>query len=69
MSLLESVRGPDDLKALPADKIPLLASEIRDFMIDRVARTGGHLGPSLGVVEITLAIHRKQMASSTRHTR
>ena len=58
MSLLESVHGPDDLKALPAEKIPLLATEIRDFLIDRVSRTGGHLGPSLGVVEITLAMHR-----------
>ena len=58
MSLLQSVHSPDDLKAVPAEKIPLLATEIRDFMIDRVSRTGGHLGPSLGVVEITLAIHR-----------
>ena len=58
MSLLESVRGPADLKALDADSVPLLAGEIRDFMIDKVSRTGGHLGPSLGVVEITLAVHR-----------
>jgi len=58
VSLLQSVHSPDDLKAVPAEKIPLLATEIRDFMIDRVSRTGGHLGPSLGVVEITLAIHR-----------
>ena len=58
MSLLESVSGPADLKALRPDQLPLLASEIRDFMIDKVSRTGGHLGPSLGVVEMTLAVHR-----------
>ena len=58
MSLLETVHGPADLKRLAPDQLPLLAAEIRDFMIDTVTRTGGHLGPSLGVVEITLAIHR-----------
>ena len=58
MSLLESVRGPEDLKRLPAAQLPVLAAEIRDFMIENVSRTGGHLGPSLGVVEITLALHR-----------
>ncbi|MGB8652161.1 MAG: 1-deoxy-D-xylulose-5-phosphate synthase N-terminal domain-containing protein, partial [Mycobacteriales bacterium] len=56
--MLESVRGPEDLKRLPASQLPVLAAEIRDFMIDTVSRTGGHLGPSLGVVEITLALHR-----------
>jgi 1-deoxy-D-xylulose-5-phosphate synthase len=58
VSLLESVHGPEDLKRLPATQLPVLAAEIRDFMIDKVSRTGGHLGPSLGVVEITLALHR-----------
>jgi 1-deoxy-D-xylulose-5-phosphate synthase len=58
LSLLESVHGPGDLKRLPAAQLPVLAAEIRDFMIDTVSRTGGHLGPSLGVVEITLALHR-----------
>ncbi len=58
MSLLESVHGPEDLKGLSASQLPILAAEIRDFMIDTVSRTGGHLGPSLGVVEITLALHR-----------
>ncbi|MGZ6792286.1 MAG: 1-deoxy-D-xylulose-5-phosphate synthase, partial [Mycobacteriales bacterium] len=56
--MLESVHGPEDLKRLPASQLPVLAAEIRDFMIDAVSRTGGHLGPSLGVVEITLALHR-----------
>jgi 1-deoxy-D-xylulose-5-phosphate synthase len=58
VSLLENVQGPADLKRLPADQLPVLAAEIRDFMVDTVSRTGGHLGPSLGVVEITLALHR-----------
>ena len=58
MSLLESVQGPADLKRLAPEQIPILAAEIRDFMVDAVSRTGGHLGPSLGVVEITLALHR-----------
>ncbi|MCU1591605.1 MAG: 1-deoxy-D-xylulose-5-phosphate synthase [Frankiales bacterium] len=57
-SLLESVQGPADLKRLAAEQMPALAAEIRDFMVDAVSRTGGHLGPSLGVVEITLALHR-----------
>jgi 1-deoxy-D-xylulose-5-phosphate synthase len=58
MSLLEGVSSPADLKRLPADQLPLLAAEIRDLMVDAVSRTGGHLGPSLGVVETTLALHR-----------
>ncbi|MBC7677445.1 MAG: 1-deoxy-D-xylulose-5-phosphate synthase, partial [Pseudorhodobacter sp.] len=58
MSLLETVTGPADLKRLTPEQVPVLAAEIRDFMIDKVSRTGGHLGPSLGVVEITLALHR-----------
>ena len=57
-SLLESVQGPDDLKRLRPAQLPVLAAQVRDFMIDAVSRTGGHLGPSLGVVEITLALHR-----------
>ena len=58
MSLLETITGPADLKRLAPSELPLLAAEIRDLMIEKVSRTGGHLGPSLGVVEITLAIHR-----------
>ncbi|MCA1713280.1 MAG: 1-deoxy-D-xylulose-5-phosphate synthase [Actinobacteria bacterium] len=58
MSLLQTVTGPADLKRLTPQQMPLLAAEIRDFMVDAVSRTGGHLGPSLGVVEITLALHR-----------
>jgi 1-deoxy-D-xylulose-5-phosphate synthase len=58
VSLLASISGPEDLKKLDAGQVPTLAAEIRDVMIDTVSRTGGHLGPSLGVVEITLAVHR-----------
>ncbi|GGS52001.1 1-deoxy-D-xylulose-5-phosphate synthase 2 [Planobispora rosea] len=56
--LLESVKGPRDLKLLRADELPLLAAEIRDLLIASTARTGGHLGPNLGVVELTIALHR-----------
>ncbi|MCW2545147.1 MAG: 1-deoxy-D-xylulose-5-phosphate synthase, partial [Frankiales bacterium] len=58
MTLLESVHGPDDLKKLSPEQVVQLASELRDVMISSVSITGGHLGPSLGVVEITLALHR-----------
>ena len=58
MTLLETVRGPEDLKRLDAGQLPVLAAEIRDVLVETVSRTGGHLGPSLGVVEIALAIHR-----------
>lgn len=57
-SLLGSVHGPADLKRLPHDQLPRLAAEIREFLVDRVTTTGGHLGPNLGVVELTMAIHR-----------
>ncbi|HVE73915.1 MAG TPA: 1-deoxy-D-xylulose-5-phosphate synthase [Mycobacteriales bacterium] len=58
MSLLSEVRNPADLKALQPGQLPALAAEIRDFLVDAVSLTGGHLGPNLGVVEITLALHR-----------
>ncbi|WHT21511.1 1-deoxy-D-xylulose-5-phosphate synthase [Crossiella sp. CA-258035] len=58
MQLLESVRSPADLKRMSQEELALLAAEIRAFLVDKVSRTGGHLGPNLGVVEITLAIHR-----------
>jgi 1-deoxy-D-xylulose-5-phosphate synthase len=56
--LLSTVGGPQDLKRLTPDELAVLASEIRDFLVAKVSRTGGHLGPNLGVVEITLALHR-----------
>ncbi|WP_310719862.1 1-deoxy-D-xylulose-5-phosphate synthase [Streptomyces lydicus] len=58
MTLLEQIREPRDLKALPDGRLPELAEEIRHFLIQAVARTGGHLGPNLGVVELTIALHR-----------
>ena len=58
MSYLESVRGPADLKRLAHDELTALAAEIRSFLVDKVSRTGGHLGPNLGVVELTIALHR-----------
>jgi len=58
MTLLESIAGPKDVKALSADELPVLAAEIREFLIDAVSRNGGHLGPNLGVVELTIALHR-----------
>ncbi len=58
MSFLESVRGPADLKRLAHDELATLATEIRSFLVDKVSRTGGHLGPNLGVVELTIALHR-----------
>ncbi|MFD4117704.1 1-deoxy-D-xylulose-5-phosphate synthase [Streptomyces niveus] len=58
MSMLENIRGPRDLKALAGAELDELAAEIREFLIPAVARTGGHLGPNLGVVELTIALHR-----------
>lgn len=58
MSVLSSIRGPRDLDALSIPQLEQLADEIREFLIVNVARTGGHLGPNLGVVELTLAMHR-----------
>ncbi|MCU1523329.1 MAG: 1-deoxy-D-xylulose-5-phosphate synthase [Microbacteriaceae bacterium] len=58
MSLLESIRGPRDLDALTQDQLTQLAIEIREFLVTEVSKTGGHLGPNLGVVELTMAVHR-----------
>ncbi|WP_319432444.1 1-deoxy-D-xylulose-5-phosphate synthase [Mycobacterium sp. RTGN5] len=56
--MLEQVRGPADLQHLSQAQLTELAAEIRQFLIHKVAATGGHLGPNLGVVELTLALHR-----------
>ncbi|MFI6349085.1 1-deoxy-D-xylulose-5-phosphate synthase [Streptomyces sp. NPDC050560] len=58
MTLLEGIRGPRDLKALSGEQLDELSAEIREFLVQAVARTGGHLGPNLGVVELTIALHR-----------
>ena len=58
MSLLSSISGPRDLDALGPEQLEQLAGEIRAFLIENVSRTGGHLGPNLGVVELTIAMHK-----------
>jgi 1-deoxy-D-xylulose-5-phosphate synthase len=58
MSLLETIHRPRDLKSLSVEQLDQLSEEIRAFLIHQVSRTGGHLGPNLGVVELTLALHR-----------
>ncbi len=58
MTLLDSIEGPADLRRLDPAALPGLAAEIRDFLVAAVSRTGGHLGPNLGAVELTLALHR-----------
>ena len=56
-SLLKNLRGPADLKRLPVEELPQLAEEIRHAICEQVSRTGGHLAPNLGVVELTIALH------------
>lgn len=58
MAILDRIREPRDLDALTLEECELLAAEIREFLIAAVSRTGGHLGPNLGVVELTIALHR-----------
>ncbi len=58
MTLLERINGPQDLKDLTQEQLRLLATEIRDVLVETVTRTSGHLGPNLGVVELTIALHR-----------
>ncbi|MFE6733654.1 1-deoxy-D-xylulose-5-phosphate synthase [Microbacterium sp. NPDC057650] len=58
MPILPSITGPRDLDRLSPEQLNQLATEIRAFLIENVARTGGHLGPNLGVVELTIALHR-----------
>jgi 1-deoxy-D-xylulose-5-phosphate synthase len=56
--VLESIKSPADIKAMDRAQLEKLSAEIRQFLIEKVSKTGGHLGPNLGVVELTLAIHR-----------
>ena len=58
MAILETVHGPRDLDRLSQEELVQLSAEIREFLVREVARSGGHLGPNLGVVELTIAIHR-----------
>jgi len=57
MNLLSTIHGPSDLKALPPERLPELAEEIREAICRQVSRTGGHLAPNLGVVELSIALH------------
>lgn len=56
--ILESIHSPADVKALPAEQLPELCRELRDFLVEHVSKTGGHLASNLGTVELTVAIHR-----------
>ena len=58
MSLLERIHSSSDLKAVPADQLETVAREMREFLVETVSASGGHLAPSLGVVELTIALHR-----------
>ncbi|MBT2508678.1 1-deoxy-D-xylulose-5-phosphate synthase [Streptomyces sp. ISL-98] len=58
MALLTRITGPRDLDRLSPEQLDQLAAEIRTFLVDEVSKTGGHLGPNLGVVELTIALHR-----------
>src|SRR5438067_11777822 len=58
MSILERINSPADLRALTPEELRELAAELRSFLVDTISKTGGHISSSLGVVELTLALHR-----------
>src|SRR2546429_498805 len=58
MGLLADINSPTDLKRLDQQQLTQLASEVRAFLVEQIAKTGGHLSPNLGVVELTFALHR-----------
>ncbi|WOO41072.1 1-deoxy-D-xylulose-5-phosphate synthase [Rubellicoccus peritrichatus] len=58
MQILPNIKGPDDVKALAPEQLPILAEEIREEIIHVTSENGGHIGPNLGVVELTIALHR-----------
>jgi len=58
MGLLERIQSPDDVKQLPEEQLPELAAEIRERIIKATSENGGHVGPNLGVVELTIGLHR-----------
>ena len=55
--LLEQINNPNDIKTIDPDDYKLLAEEIREFLINKISETGGHLGSNLGAVELTMALH------------
>ena len=56
-NLLDNINTLDDFKKLDKKNLPKLAEDIREFLIDNISKTGGHLAPNLGVVELTMALH------------
>ena len=58
MKLLDSINEPNDIKKIDADDLDILAREIREYLIQNVSETGGHLASNLGCVELTIALHR-----------
>ena len=58
MNFLPRLKSPSDLSRLSVEELEALSGEIREFLIEKVSKSGGHLGPNLGVVELTIAIHR-----------
>ncbi len=58
MSLLETIEQPSDLRSLTYEELGVLSAEIRAFLLEAISKTGGHLSPNLGIVELTLALHR-----------
>jgi len=55
---LDQIQGPSDLRKIASEDLPALAEEIRETLINSLSNTGGHLGPNLGVVELSIAMHR-----------
>ena len=55
---IDAIGSPADLKALPPEELPALCAEIRGFLVEKVSRCGGHLASNLGVVELSVALHR-----------
>ena len=55
--MLERIQKENDIKSIDREDLPILAQEIREFLVEKVSRTGGHLASNLGVVELTMAMH------------
>ena len=66
LNILDQIQSPSDLKKLPEDQLPQLCQEIRSFLVNSVSKTGGHLASNLGVVELTVALHRVYDTSRDR---